>query len=391
MSVYLDHAASTPVIPQALSTFIEYSSLSGNPSSVHQFGQKSRRAFEEAREEVASAVGANRAEVIFTSGGTESNNLAIKGLFWQRTSGDSQRRLILTASTEHHAVLEPIQWLVQHESAQLELVPQSKDGLFDLVWLSDYLEKNHASVALISLMWANNESGVINDIPAVCALAAKYGIPVHSDAVAAFGHTALTFKRSGLAAMSITGHKIGAPIGTGALLVARNITLESLVQGGGHERGLRSGTLNAAGAKALAIATTYATQELAGHQARWQKLQHKVIDGAARLVPDAILVGSATNRLSNNVNLVFPGCSGDSLLFLLDRAGVAISNGSACTAGVASGSHVLLGMGFTPEESSGCIRLSFGYETSEADIDAFLAALPDAYLGAKKAGFASKP
>jgi len=390
MSVNLDHAATTPVIPQALSSFIEFSSLGGNPSSVHQFGQKSRRAFEEAREEVAAAVGANRAEVIFTSGGTESNNLAIKGLFWKRSS-DSGRRVILTASTEHHAVLEPIQWLVQHESAHLELVPQSKEGLFDLAWLSGYLQQNHASVSLISLMWANNESGVINDIPAVCALAEKYGIPVHSDAVAAFGHTALSFAASGLAAMSITGHKIGAPIGTGALLVARNITLESLVQGGGHERGLRSGTLNAAGAKALAVATTFATQELAGHQARWHKLQHKVIDGVARLVPDAILVGSAENRLTNNVNLVFPGCSGDSLLFLLDRAGVAISNGSACTAGVASGSHVLLGMGFSPEQSSGCIRLSFGYETSEADIDAFLAALPDAYLGAKKAGFASKP
>ncbi|MFM5905403.1 MAG: cysteine desulfurase family protein [Micrococcales bacterium] len=389
MSVYLDHAATTPITQAAMDAYIEALTMVGNPSSVHAFGQSTRRLLEESREKIADSLGANRAEVVFTSGGTESNNLAIKGLFWQRNKDRHDRPIVVTAATEHHATLEPIEWLVANEGAELSLVPVDKSGLFDLNWLESYLEQEHSRIALVTLMWANNETGVINNLRAVTEMAAKWGIPVHSDAVAALGHTEISFGGSGLAAMTITAHKVGGPVGIGALLVSRSTTLESLLQGGGHERGFRSGTMNAAGAHAFAVATQQAVSKLPVHEESWRAIQKHLKSEISARYPWATIAGSTEARLANNLNVLFHGCSGDSLLFLLDRAGVAVSNGSACAAGVTSASHVLLAMGYSQQEASGALRITFGFDTSKAEVDQLLEALPSAVEAAKKAGFAS--
>jgi len=362
----------------------------GNPSAVNKFGQDVRNVLEAARESLAASVGANRSEVIFTSGGTESDNLAIKGLYWQRQAEDSDRNVIITAGTEHHGVLDPIYWLEDHQGAETVLVPVNERGVFDLEWLANYLEQNGQRVALISLMWVNNETGVIADIPAINALASKYGVPVHSDAVAAFGHIPIDFAASGLAAMSITAHKIGGPVGSGALLVGRAVKLTSLVHGGGQERGMRSGTMDAAGATSFALAAELACAEIESETQRLAALAERLVSAVTAVAPDAVLSRGDAPGLPGTVHFTFPGCSADSLIFLLDAAGVSVSAGSACTAGVNRPSHVLLAMGRGEDEATGALRITLGYTTTEADIDAFLAAFPGAHQAAKKAGLPSK-
>ena len=362
----------------------------GNPSAVHKFGQDVRNALEAARESLALTVGANRSEVIFTSGGTESDNLAIKGLYWHRQAEDSARNVIITVGTEHHGVLDPIYWLEDHQGAETVLVPVDERGVFDLDWLANYLEQNGNRVALISLMWVNNETGVIADIPAITALASKCGIPVHSDAVAAFGHIPIDFASSGLAAMSITAHKIGGPVGSGALLVGRSVKLTSLVHGGGQERGMRSGTMDAAGATSFALAAELACAEIDSETQRLRVLAERLVSGVTSVAPDAVLSRGDAPGLPGTVHFTFPGCGADSLIFLLDAAGVSVSAGSACTAGVNRPSHVLLAMGRSEDEATGALRITLGYTTTEADIDAFLTAFPGAHQAAKKAGLPSK-
>ena len=362
----------------------------GNPSAVNKFGQDVRNVLEAARESLAASVGANRSEVIFTSGGTESDNLAIKGLYWQRQAEDSDRNVIITAGTEHHGVLDPIYWLEDHQGAETVLVPVDERGVFDLEWLANYLEQNGQRVALISLMWVNNETGVIADIPAINALASKYGVPVHSDAVAAFGHIPIDFAASGLAAMSITAHKIGGPVGSGALLVGRAVKLTSLVHGGGQERGMRSGTMDAAGATSFALAAELACAEIESETQRLAALAERLVSAVTSVAPDAVLSRGDAPGLPGTVHFTFPGCSADSLIFLLDAAGVSVSAGSACTAGVNRPSHVLLAMGRSEDQATGALRITLGYTTTEADIDAFLAAFPGAHQAAKKAGLPSK-
>ena len=362
----------------------------GNPSAVNKFGQDVRNVLEAARESLASTVGANRSEVIFTSGGTESDNLAIKGLYWQRQAEHSDRKVIITAGTEHHGVLDPIYWLEDHQGAETVLVPVDERGVFELEWLAKYLEQNSQRVALISLMWVNNETGVIADIPAITALASKYGVPVHSDAVAAFGHIPIDFAASGLAAMSITAHKIGGPVGSGALIVGRSVKLTSLVHGGGQERGMRSGTMDAAGATSFALAAELACAEINSETQRLAGLAERLVAGVKAGVPDVVVSRGDAPGLPGTVHFTFPGCSADSLIFLLDAAGVSVSAGSACTAGVNRPSHVLLAMGRSEDEATGALRITLGYTTTEADIDAFLTAFPGAHQAAKKAGLPSK-
>lgn len=388
MPVYLDHAATTPVRPEVIALYAEELARIGNPSSVHKFGQDARTVVEEAREELARAVVANRSEIIFTSGGTEANNLAIKGFYWLRKQKDPQRNVVISALTEHHAVLDAIEWLEQHESAEVVWVPVSREGIVDQEWLKSYLEENHHKVALISLMWVNNETGVTTDIQAITRIAKPYQIPVHSDAVAALGHIPISFASSGLAAMTITGHKVGAPVGTGALVLSRDANLMSLFHGGGQERGVRSGTLNAAGALAFARAATISVLELVPQLNNWLKFKRQIIEFLDQHpVLEATVTGSLDNRTPNNVHLVFNGCAGDSLLYVFDSNGIAVSNGSACTAGVTSASHVLLAMGFEEQHSSGGLRVTFGYNTKEEDIEKFLEVLPKAVESARKAGF----
>jgi cysteine desulfurase len=395
MAIYLDHAATTPVRDSVIALYAQQLQAIGNPSSVHGFGQRSRQIVEQAREDIAKAINCDRNEVIFTSGGTESDNLAIKGIFASRNQGIESidglpaRSIVISSGAEHHAVIEPIEWLVAERGAQAVWIPLDVNGQPDLAWLESFLAANAERVALISLMWANNETGAVTNIPAVTALAAKFDVPVHSDAVATLGHYPIEFAASGLAAMSITGHKIGAPVGRGALIVGRKTKLQSLLQGGSHERGLRAGTMDAAGSAAFASAVVLAVGELNQNTALWRELQQQLIDGVKTVAPETVVVAQGGEHLYNITNLIFEGCSGDSMLFMLDSAGVAVSNGSACNAGVTSASHVLVSLGFTERQASSCVRVSFGHLTTAPDIDALLAALPTAIERAKKAGFTS--
>jgi cysteine desulfurase len=387
MAVYFDHAATTPIRPEVVLTYTEHLQLVGNPSSVHTAGQGARRVLEEAREQLAKSVDANRNEVIFTSGGTESDNLAIKGLYWQRNLGQNTRPVILSAYTEHHAVIDSIHWLENEQGAKPVWIPVDERGVVDLDWLANYLAEHAAEVSLITLMWANNETGVVTPIDRVVELAKPFEIPVHSDAVAAFGHIPISFKQAGLQAMSITAHKVGGPVGVGALIVSRQSKLTSLIHGGGQERALRSGTMNSAGAKAFALAGALAVAEIEEHTAEMQKLSERLVRETLSMIPDARFSRGDAPGLADNAHFTFPGCSGDSLLFLLDQAGVCVSNGSACQAGVSAASHVLLTMGRSESEASSCIRVTFGRGNTQADVDTFLAALPEAHALARKAGY----
>ena len=382
MKVFLDHASTTPVRQSALDALVAALADTGNPQSVHTHGQTTRAHLEDARDDLALAVDCNRSEVVFNSGGTESNNQAIKGIYWARNQ-DRERRVIISSPIEHHALIDPIEWLCEFEGAKLELVSVSANGELDLDHLQELIATHGDNVALISLMWVNNEIGVITDIPKVCKLAGD--IPVHSDAVAAFGHLPLSFKHSGLTAMSISGHKIGAPIGVGALIVSRNFKPVSLVHGGGQERGLRSGTMSFPLAKALGVAARDSARDLDVRQARLKVLRDSFEEKLTSQLPEVRITASGANRVSQNSNVILPGTKSDSMLYLLDEQGLSVSAGSACQAGVLGPSHVLLGMGYSEAEASACLRVSFGHTSLESDVDFAVQAIVGAYAKAIKA------
>ncbi len=390
MSVYLDNAATTPVRAEVLTEYTKYLQLLGNPSSVHTSGQLVRQALEEARESLAKTIDCDRSEVLFTSGGTESTNLAIKGIYWQRSAENSKRNVIITAGTEHHGVIDPIEWLEAQQSAEVVLVPVNFDGEIDLDWLAQYLTANHERVALISLMWANNETGVITDINKVTALAKEYLIPVHTDAVAAFGHMPTSFKDSGLQAMSLSAHKIGGPVGVGALIVSRSTKLVSIIHGGGQERGMRSGTMNAPAAKAFALAAEICIQNLHSEIQRTHLLSDRLIAEVSAISESISLTAAKANRLANITHFTLAGASGESLLFLLDQKGIFVSTGSACQAGVNRPSHVLIAMGRTEDQAKGCLRITFGHDNTEADVESVIQELPAAIESALNAGLSSQ-
>lgn len=386
MPVYLDHAATTPLSAPALAALTTELSRSGNPSSLHGSGRRARRVVEDAREALARAAGAHASEVIFTSGGTEADNLAVKGLFWARRSADSRRTRILCSAVEHHAVQDTVEWLEQHEGAQVTWLPVDGNGTLSMDALQQELDAGAEDIALVTVMWANNEVGSLQPIAEITAAAAAHGIPVHSDAVQAFGSVPVSFADSGLATMAISGHKIGGPVGAGALLVGRSVKLTPVQHGGGQERNIRSGTLDTAGIAAFAAAADDVVTHLAPESARISALRDHLIAGVQRVVPEAVLRGPREVRLPGNAHFTFPGCEGDSLLFLLDVAGVESSTGSACTAGVPRPSHVLLAMGLSEAEARGAQRFSLGHTSTPEDVDALVAALPDAYERALKAG-----
>ena len=389
MAIYLDHAATTPLRQELVQGYLEQLQVLGNPSSVHSSGQAARRSLEDARDLLAKVVGCHRSEVLFTSGGTESDNLAIKGIYLQRQSEDAKRKVVISAGTEHHAGIDPLEWLEAQEGAESVWVPVSGNGAVDLNWLATYLRENASRVALISLMWVNNETGIITPISEVTALAANYGIPVHSDAVAAFGHVQTNFAASGLATMAISGHKLGSPVGIGALIVARDAKVAVTSHGGGQERGIRSGTLSAPLAYTLAKAAALAEEEREEVSVRLVNFSDQIISAVKVVAPDADFTRGDQPGFAGIVHFTFPGCSGDSLLYLLDAAGVSVSTGSACRAGVAQPSHVIMAMGRTEHQARGSLRISLGYTTTQADVDAFIQAFPVAYAGALKAGLPS--
>ncbi|KQP64221.1 cysteine desulfurase family protein [Nocardioides sp. Leaf285] len=373
--VYLDHAATTPMVPAAIETMTRHLADVGNPSSLHASGRHARRVVEEAREQIAHAVGCRPGEVVFTSGGTEADNLAVKGIFWSRRSADPRRVRVLATAVEHHAVLDPVHWLGEHEGAEVELLAVDLEGRVDLDALRATIERDPASVALVSVMWGNNEVGTLQPVAEVVALAAPHGIPVHSDAVQALGAVPLDFAASGLDAMTVTGHKVGGPYGVGALLVRRQVEVTALVHGGGQERDIRSGTIDTPAIAGFATAVAHAVEHQAAHAERVAALRDRLVAGLLAAVPEAVLNGDPVERLPGNAHLSFPGCEGDSLLMLLDARGIECSTGSACSAGVPQASHVLLAMGHPDDEARSSLRFSLGHTSTDADVDAVLEAI----------------
>lgn len=388
--VYLDHAATTPMRPEAIAAVTARLGELGNASSLHAPGRAARRVVEESREAIAQALGARPSEVVFTSGGTEADNLALKGLYWARRKAAETRRRVLVSSVEHHAVLDSANWLGTHAGAEVEWLPVDAYGRLDLDALSQAIRRNPNDIALISAMWVNNEVGTVQPINEVAALASEYGIPVHTDAVQAVGQLPVDFQAANVDAMTVTGHKVGGPVGAGALLVRREVELVPLLHGGGQERDVRSGTLDVAGIAGFAAAVTKATAERDAHASELAKLRDVLIRQVLDAVPDAELNGDPgpepERRLPGNAHFSFPGCEGDSLLLLLDARGIACSTGSACSAGVAEPSHVLLAMGHDEKRARGSLRFSLGHTSTKADVDALGAVIGQVVERARKAG-----
>ncbi|MGZ6754470.1 MAG: cysteine desulfurase family protein [Nocardioides sp.] len=377
-TVYLDHAATTPMLPAAVEAMTRHLLDVGNPSSLHASGRQARRVVEESRETIAQALGCRPGEVVFTSGGTEADNLALKGVYWSRRAADPRRTRILSTAVEHHAVLDPLHWLGEREGADVELLPVDREASLDLDALRASVERDPASVALLSVMWANNEVGTLEPLEEVVALAAEHGIPVHTDAVQAVGQVPVDFAASGVDALTLTGHKVGGPYGVGALVVRREVDVTALVHGGGQERDIRSGTIDTPAIAGFAAAVELSVKHQAEHEARVRELRDDLVRRVLQTVPDAHLHGPALDsgrRLPGNAHLGFPDCEGDSLLMLLDARGIECSTGSACSAGVPQPSHVLLAMGCTPEAARHSLRFSLGHTTTRADVDALVAAI----------------
>jgi cysteine desulfurase len=371
-TVYLDHAATTPMLPAAIEAMASHLGRTGNASSLHGSGRAARRTVEESRETIAEALGALPSEVVFTSGGTESDNLALKGLWWARLKDDPRRRRILLSGVEHHAVLDPAVWLAQHEGAELEWLPVDALGRVQPDDVRAAIEQDPASVSFVTLMMANNEVGTLQPIQEVAAIAAEYGIPVHTDAVQAVGQIPVDFAALGVDAMTVSAHKIGGPYGIGALLVHKETQLVPIVHGGGQERDVRSGTLDTPATAGFAVAAAHAVKHEADEGQRLIALRDRLIEGITSTAPGALLSGDPIGRLPGNAHLSFKDCEGDSLLLLLDARGIEVSTGSACNAGVAEPSHVLLAMGYDDQRARGSLRFTLGHTSTAADIDAVL-------------------
>ncbi|MFI6323985.1 cysteine desulfurase family protein [Nonomuraea sp. NPDC050556] len=382
MSAYLDHAATTPMLPQAIEAMTAQLGHVGNASSLHAAGRRVRRVVEESRESIADALGARPSEVVFTSGGTEADNLAIKGLYWAR----EPRRRILVSSVEHHAALDPARWLSDRQGAEVELLDVDEYGRLHPDTLRAAIERDPDSVAMVSVMWANNEVGTVQPVRVLAAIAHDHGIPFHTDAVQAIGQLPVSFSGSGADALTLTGHKVGGPMGVGALLLARGLTPVSVLHGGGQERDVRSGTLDAPAIAGLAAAVSAAVADQASEAARLTALRDDLISRVRLAVPDVVLNGDPDNRLPGNAHFSFPGCEGDALLMLLDAKGVECSTGSACSAGVAQPSHVLLAMGADPLRARGSLRFSLGHTSTSEDVDRLVAVLPAVVERARRAG-----
>jgi len=388
MAIYLDHAATTPLLPEVLAAYTEALQVVGNPSSIHSQGQAANRMLEEARERIAAAVGCDPIEVVLTSGGTEAVNTAVKGIFWARAASGARR--ILFPGGEHHATLDTVTWLASSADAELVELPVTVDARLDPAVLAAALHERDA--ALVTTLWANNEVGTIQDVPALAAVARAAGVPVHADAVAAFGSVPVDFRSSGLAAMSVSAHKVGGPVGVGALVLGRTTASQALVHGGGQQRGIRSGTQDVAGAVAFGVAAELAVARLAENATRLAGLRDRLVAGVLGRIPSSTLRGASpgAGRLPGNAHFTFEGCDGDSLLFLLDRAGIAVSTGSACQAGVAEISHVLLAMGLPEETARGALRFTLGSSTTDSDIATLLEVLPEVVARARRAGHSDR-
>ncbi|MER7444954.1 cysteine desulfurase family protein [Micromonospora avicenniae] len=382
---YLDHAATTPMLDEALEAYVATAREVGNASSLHAAGRMARRRVEESRERVAAVLGARPSEVIFTGGGTESDNLAVKGIFWARRASADRHRRVVSSAVEHHAVLDAVDWLGEHEGAEVGSLPVDPAGRVDPAVLRAELEAHGDRVALVTAMWANNEVGTVQPIGELAAVAAEYGVPFHTDAIQAVGQVPVDFAASGVSALTVTGHKLGGPVGVGALLLGRDVAATPVLHGGGQERDVRSGTLDTAGIVAFAVAVEAAVKSQQEYAARIAALRDDLVERVRRAVPDVVYNGDPVNRLPGNAHFSFPGCEGDALLLLLDAQGIACSTGSACSAGVAQPSHVLLALGADDDRARSSLRFTLGHTSSRDDVDALIAALPGAVERARRA------
>ena len=383
---YLDHAATTPMLAESIAALNAELAQVGNPSSLHSSGRRAQKVVEECREIIAAALGARPIEIIFTGGGTEANNLAVKGLFWAAQSKDKNKKRILVSAVEHHAVLDPVLWLGEHEGAVVEILPVDKYGRVLPETLSKAFEKNPDDVALVTVMWANNEVGTVQPISELVKIAHQYKTAIHSDAVQAVGCLEVHFENTDLDAMTVTGHKVGGPHGIGALVLKRDVELTPLLHGGGQERDVRSGTLAAPLIAGFAAAVTTAVTQRFARATRLTSLRNDLIKKIKDQVSDVVLNGDPENRLPGNVHFSFKGCEGDSLLMLLDAQGIECSTGSACSAGIPQPSHVLMAMGRDEVTARASIRFSFGATSIPDDVDAVMQVLPAIVERAKRAG-----
>ncbi|WP_030380172.1 MULTISPECIES: cysteine desulfurase family protein [unclassified Streptomyces] len=385
---YLDHAATTPMLPEAAAALTAQLGITGNASSLHASGRRARRTVEESRESLAEALGARPSEVVFTSGGTEADNLAVKGLYWSRRAADPRRTRVLASPVEHHAVLDAVHWLGEHEGATVEYLPVDAYGRVHPEALREALARDPQDVALATVMWANNEIGTLFPVAELAEVAREFDVPLHADAVQAFGQVPVDFAASGLAAMTVSGHKIGGPYGIGALVLGRDQDPVPVLHGGGQERHVRSGTLDVPAVASFAVAGRLAAERREEFAREVGALRDALVDAVRTAVPDALLGGDPApgGRLPANAHFTFPGCEGDSLLLLLDAQGIECSTGSACTAGVAQPSHVLLATGTDPDLARGTLRFSLGHTSTEADVEAVAKAIGPAVERARTAG-----
>lgn len=384
--MYLDHAATSPLRPEARAAWLAAAEIDGNASSIHGAGQDARRVLEESRERLAVVLGCEPIEVVLTSGGTESINLALKGL-WE--AGAADRRAVVLPDGEHHATLEAVQWLGRAVGAEIRHVGLDAAGAIPVSRFAASLPGARVATAMV----ANNEVGTINDAAGLARAASEAGVPLHLDAVAAFGHLPLAFAElrgaapagAGLVALSVSAHKIGGPVGVGALVVARTAALAAQLHGGAPQRGLRAGTQDVAGAAAFAAAAEAAAAELEGEAARLTALRDRLADGILDRVPASRVLGDRVRRLPGNVHALFEGASGETLLFLLDREGVRVSTGSACQAGVPEPSHVVMALGLDETAARSVLRFTLGRTTTASDVDEVLRVLPAAVERARAA------
>nr|WP_274635708.1 cysteine desulfurase family protein [Microbacterium bovistercoris] len=386
MTVYLDHAATTPLRPEARDAWLAAAQHRGNASSIHRDGQDARRVLEESRERLAAVLDCDPIEVVFTSGGTESVNAAVKGLWWARATGADA---VVLPDGEHHATMDAVDWLRTHEAAPVRPVPLDAQGAIDV----DAFARALPGAAVATALVANNEVGTINDAAGLAAASVGAGVPLHLDAIAAFGHLPVSFRRwrgdargqRGLCALSVSAHKLGGPVGIGALVISRAAAPEALLHGGGQQRALRSGTQDIAGAAAFAVAAELAEAERDAEGVRLAALRDRLVRGIRDAVDGSALLGDPEERLPGNAHILFPGALGETLLFLLDEAGVCASTGSACQAGIPEPSHVVTAMGRTDAEARQVLRFTLGRTSTQADVDAALAVLPDAVERARAA------
>ncbi|MDA8579669.1 cysteine desulfurase [Pontimonas sp.] len=388
MSVYLDHQATSPM-PQAVKeAYLDALGVAGNPSALHGGGRAARALLEQARERVAAVVGAHPTEVIFTSGGTEAINTALKGSVWehQRQQGARSPAVIAATRAEHHATLDAITWLVDQEGAQRREVAVDHEAVMELDSLQEALDSG--GVTIVTTLLANNEVGSYQPVTDIAERSRSAGASVHVDAVAAAGYGRVAFSEMGVDALSVSAHKLGGPVGTGALILSRQApTLQALHHGGNQQRS-RSGTMDVAGAVAMAAALEVRAQARQSGQERLAALRDRLREGLLADSPQIVVRGSLSNRLPGNLHITVPGCTGEVLLFLCDQEGIQVSTGSACQAGVPEPSHVLSAMGVPPEDAWGALRLTLGYTTSAEDVEHVIRVFPSVVERATQAGLA---